>query len=138
MTGKEYDELFKWADCEKNGVYWCCGAEDFPIKEGLPLVTPAYGYGKPFVPSTNSSLLILTDVKWQLMKKKGYYMIQKFEAKAFASEKQRCANGGGDIRIIDQKYGSFFKDSRNLKPGMRVFYFEGDKMTPLVTWCDKK
>ncbi len=130
LTGREYSQLLLSSGCKPKDTYWCCG-DAFPqvhnvIVQSKPVEEPKT--------SPTGALLILTETKWKALQM-GYYRNQGFEQLALKSERARCASGGGSIRIIDPKYGSYFADTRNFQPGARAFYLSDGAVTPLVTWC---
>lgn len=131
MAGKEFEELLKWAGCDKKDFYWCCSPYAFPTFEGKTITVEP----KPVSKSpTGGALLVLDASKWKSLELGGFKYL-KPEQRAFSAEKQRCSNGGKAVKILDKKYGSFFADTRNLKPGMRAFYMTEKEVIPLVSWC---
>ncbi len=133
LAGREFDALMQWTGCEKTAeVYWCCSPYAFPQVATSSPVTSAVVAEKP---KSKGALLILDAGKWRGLEL-GQFKRHLPEQRALQFEKSRCALGGGKIRIIDAKYGSFFYDTNNLKPGMRAFYLTESEITPLVTWCD--
>ncbi len=132
LAGQEFDALLTWAGCEKTAeVYWCCSPYVFPQVPTSSPVTSAVVAEKP---KSKGALLILDAGKWRGLEL-GQFKRYLPEQRALQFEKSRCAFGGGNIRIIDAAYGSFFYDTNNLKPGMRAFYLTESEVTPLVTWC---
>jgi len=137
FAGVEHEDFFIWAGCKfKSALYrsnehWCCPSGRFAPEEGVPLMQP-----RPRVstPAPTGALLVLSDRKWQVLKYGGFKS-WGYEQAAYEFEQQRCSMGGGNIRIIDPKYGSYFKDTRNIHPGARAFYFTKEKIIPLLTWC---
>ncbi len=131
LAGQEYTPLLQWAKCTKEDSYWCCDPYAFPTLESGLTPKPST---QPPGPSPTGALLVLDAQKWRALER-GHFKYQKYEQRAYEAEKQRCAKGGGQIRIIDRKYGSFFSDVKNLRPGTRAFFVKPDEVIPLVTWC---
>lgn len=131
MAGKEYEELLKWSGCEKKDFYWCCGTSAFPTFEGKTITVEPKPVSKT---PTGGALLVLDAAKWRSLELGGFKYL-KPEQRALSTEKQRCSNGGKAVKILDKKYGSFFADTRNLKPGMRAFYMTEKEVIPLISWC---
>lgn len=131
MAGKEYDALLEWSGCDRTDVWWCCSPVSFPTFEGKPMVEPKVEAKS----SPTGALLVLDGSKWKALEL-GYFKWLKPEQRALAYEKNRCALGGGSVRIVDPKYGSFFSDTRNLRPGVRAFYLTEKEVVPLITSCD--
>lgn len=148
LAGHEYDGLFEFHKCERDskiGTYWCCPDTAFPVRE---IKAPPKGYvppapkAMPGVTATSSNsnqisgaLLVLNNNQW-LSLKAGRLWYRQYEMRAFEHEKQRCATGGQDLRILDQKYGSYFADTRQIKEGQRAFFLTPDKVITLISACD--
>ncbi len=130
LAGHEFDDIMKWAGCDRVEFYWCCSPYAFPTFEGKVAVVSAPVPKSP----TGGALLVLDAGKWKALELGGFKQL-KPEQRALSAEKQRCLNGGSAVKILDKKYGSFFADTRNLKPGMRVFYLTEKEVIPLVSWC---
>lgn len=148
LAGHEYDKLFEYHQCKKDdhiGTYWCCPDSAFMVRQ---IAKPPQGYQPPApkaMPGVNATssnsnqltgaLLVLNNNQW-LSLKAGRLNYRKYELRAFEHEKQRCATGGTDLRIIDQKYGSYFADTRQIKEGARAFFLTPEKVITLISACD--
>jgi len=135
LAGKEYEPLLEYGNCVKSDIYWCCDP-----KNAFPPFNTVYlgrrGMQAPG-PSPTGALLIVDSNKWKALKQ-GFFRYQTYEQRALQFERQRCAKlrrGQGQIRVIDPKYGSFFADTRNFRPGIRAFFIKPKEVVPLITWC---
>lgn len=149
LAGKEYDELFKFHKCEKDakvGTYWCCPDSAFTVRApslipepSTPLPTPKAIQGvTPDKQNSNQltgALLVVNKNKWAALKK-GFFKDLYYERRALFHEMNRCSKGGGNVRIIDPKYGSYFSDIRQIKEGERAFFLTPDKVITLISTCD--
>jgi|GEM_PF-2781413 len=148
LAGKEYDGLFEYHQCRRDeqiGTYWCCPNSAFmvrkiakapqgsqpPAPKALPGITPTSENSNQLT----GALLVLNNNQW-LSLKAGRLWYRKYEMRAFEHEKQRCASGGKDLKIIDQKYGSYFADTRQIKEGQRAFFLTPEKVITLISTCD--
>lgn len=130
LAAEIYTPILEQAQCRRVDAYWCCtDAFKPPTEVKVAKVEPYVSEGFP-----TGALLVLTGSKWRAMEL-GSFEYQRPEQRAFQFEQQRCRNGGEPVRIIDPKYGSFFKDINNLKPGMRAFYLTKERVIPLVSEC---
>lgn len=133
LVGKEYDSVMEAAGCSKKDTYWCCSNDVFAPTGNKLVPKPGHPRNSPEI---TGALMVLNNNKW-LALEKGQYRYQAPEQRVLASERARCAAGGGAIRIIDPKYGSFFYDIRNIHEGIRAFYLTETEVIPLITWCTK-
>ncbi len=132
MTGTEFEHLMKDEKCEKNGKYWCCSPYSF--HPPLEVIKPRPGDKPPQEPNPEGALLLVSPSKWYAMQL-GFNIRDQYSKRAFEYEQKRCASGGEDIEIIDEKYGSYFKNTRHFQTGVRAFYMKPNEVIPLVTWC---
>lgn len=133
IAGNEHKDLLTRARCEKTGNYWCCDPFSFAPHESGLVARP--GDRPPSQPNPKGALLVVNPAKWRALEL-GYPTRDEYLKRAYTAEQNRCANGGGEVRIIDPQYGSFFSDSKNVKEGWRAFYMmPPDKVTALVAWC---
>jgi len=147
LASDVYEPLLSQKEsCRQENGYWCCQKNAFAPPEGntqttpsstkLKITPPRKGPKSPAVtsPSPTGALLVLNEAKWRAMEL-GYFKYHAPEQRAFQFEQQRCRNGGDDVRIIDPKYGSMFKNTRNIHPGMRAFYLTKENVIPLISQC---
>ncbi|MBI4146727.1 hypothetical protein HY489_05315 [Candidatus Woesearchaeota archaeon] len=129
LTGPEHHSLLTHAGCAKTGQHWCCPANAFPPLTGL---AQKPGMKKPG-PNPEGALLVVGAQKWRGLELG--LVTDKYAQRAYEHEQERCAQGGGEVKIINKSYGSFFADTRNIKPGIRAFFIKPNQITPLITWC---
>lgn len=141
LAAEEYRGLLEWANCREEDQYFCCfGAFQPPVvvENNGPVekvtASPVERASTMDETQMTGALLIIDAVEWRALKR-GEYREWKPEHRAVEFERRRCANDGGEVRIIDPKYGSFFRDVTNVREGMRAFFVTDERIVPLVTWC---
>jgi len=132
MTGPEFEPLMKKQHCTQTKDYWCCPSDIFPPTDSGLTMRP--GSRPPTQDDPNGALLVINPQRWRALEL-GYYKHDQYLQRALEFEKNRCTNGGGNIRIIDKKYSSYFADTHNMHPGYRAFFLKPQSITALVTWC---
>jgi len=136
ITGNEYKPFLEKNGCEQTGSLSYCCPENAFVPEPTQSTGLASSEDLVEFESKNNPVMVVREYRWRLAELGKIHDL--YIEKAMRTEKERCANGGGDVFRFDEGQGSYFSDTKNYHEGDRVFMFikPDYDVVPLISWCE--